>query len=404
MTGDLWTLRVLNGLHQGANVPVEVGELTIGASDDCDLILQDAGLPSEVAQFSVAAGSVVCRVVTEQGLEESTLNSGEKFSLSGVDFVFLPVGEPWVPIAETEELSGIREKKDKDTARPIGKLRKKMALIAAALLAIASWFFWDSEPAKITANDGESKQLQEVSKVKEQILPSGVSMKEVGGVKTLVGFVPTMAAMNTLLAELDVDGVVNKVRVTGDLVKAVAMNLKGNGWTDIDADIGEKPGSVKLSGHVEDGLGWAKMKQKLINDFSSVATWQDEVVTTSGQAIILEKMIVAKGLEQEIRVAAKGDRIEVAGSISKERGQLWLEVKKAYEEKYGVNPRIVSVAGKLKNIRVRSISLGKNPYVTTDRGEKILVGAEISGGVVHQILEDRIVLKRGKDLIPLYFD
>ena len=50
MTGDLWTLRVLNGLHQGANVPVEVGELTIGASDDCDLILQDAGLPSEVAR------------------------------------------------------------------------------------------------------------------------------------------------------------------------------------------------------------------------------------------------------------------------------------------------------------------------------------------------------------------
>ena len=395
-----WTLRILNGTHQGASVPLESGSFTLGGEDSCDLILQDPTMVDKTAEFTVSDEAVTYRKL---GLSEDepgkAINSGEKVRLSGIEFIFLKGDEPYIPTAQAQ-ISAPGPQAEPPRTHQSPKPKAGRIIIGALVLGLIGYLAYTS----LGGDSSESADKVEQQQAKLD-LPAGVEITDKNGTKVLSGYVSDEAARTKLMTDIQTSGqvVTGKVRVMRGLIEAAQMTLKGHKWSHIKVSEGTQPGSIKLEGFASDSEAWSQVKLRLIKDLPAVAKWQDKVLTAQGQSEILTAMIKTKGLADYVRVKPEGETLQISGSIPNDKLSEWQGVKAAYEAEYGTEPKIVGVAGRLNNLKVKSISLGKVPYVTTDDGAKILVGAPLQGGTVHKILEDRIVIQRGNDLVPLFF-
>ena len=115
VAAPLWRLRILSGLHAGAEaILADNEETTIGGNDECDLVLQDDGLGDRHIHLSISDAGVRLKVLE---LEQPVFVDGLKvedaadlkpyqvvaFGLSS--FALGPAGQEWPNI----DIPGIRE-------------------------------------------------------------------------------------------------------------------------------------------------------------------------------------------------------------------------------------------------------------------------------------------------------
>ncbi|MBF0442327.1 MAG: hypothetical protein HQK54_10515, partial [Oligoflexales bacterium] len=104
-----------------------------------------------------------------------------------------------------------------------------------------------------------------------------------------------------------------------------------------------------------------------------------------------------------LRWSAKG--IEVAGMLTEQEQKAWMEIRDAFLKRFNNNPMLLDLQPEIKGLNIRSVSLGKEPFILLENGDKVTVGGKISDSyLVYSIEEKKIVLQQGNNLINYYLE
>lgn len=96
----MFELRILNGLHRGATLPLDERPLVIGASDDADVVLVDPGIETEHATLALTAQGWSLST-----LDGAVLGADHNRLLTSLDLQigdFARLGHVWLTVADSE--------------------------------------------------------------------------------------------------------------------------------------------------------------------------------------------------------------------------------------------------------------------------------------------------------------
>lgn len=125
-------LRVLQGLHAGAALPLEGGAITVGADDDCDVVLLDDGVLPVHLRLAWIGGRWI---VGDEGTEVAL---GVRIPVGTASIMLCDASEPWsnapppVPAAQSDTRSSVQASTPKRTA----PRRIAIASLAGAALLV----------------------------------------------------------------------------------------------------------------------------------------------------------------------------------------------------------------------------------------------------------------------------
>jgi len=212
---DTWALRILSGVHGGAERRLGThGMLLIGSGDDCDIILSDAGIGAHHCIVTYAQGALSVRAVdADVGIDGRTQQPGDAhvlapFSTVQIGASSFAVGPHW-----SERWQNVLQKVDpaqiasaSPTARRIGRGRVA-ALWAAALLLLASGgalvlaqHSADAPPPSVPAVSVE----RQITALIASGAPNGLGVaKQPDGSFVINGYTERAQDLDALKAELD---------------------------------------------------------------------------------------------------------------------------------------------------------------------------------------------------------
>ena len=128
-------LRILTGKHAGAEIALKVGDYSIGAEEDCDIVIFDCGLNSN-------ALSIDAHLHVQLRLDTSDPNDGEVFSVNQpvrfgeVVIVFFDHANPLTRPADLFLLQTLLAPTNKSVVRKFGASRWVAGLSVCSILAL----------------------------------------------------------------------------------------------------------------------------------------------------------------------------------------------------------------------------------------------------------------------------
>lgn len=161
----MYELRVLNGLHQGAALPLVGNQWAIGANDELDLALHDAGVEpmhcllkreGDVWRLDACDGNLL----NSEGHTLSELPPNAQFVLGSVWLCLAQADEPWpnLPtVAAVNENARYEDERAPSAAKGIqGHLFGRSACITLGILLGVVGSAWSLSSSKPTAVQEES--------------------------------------------------------------------------------------------------------------------------------------------------------------------------------------------------------------------------------------------------------
>lgn len=389
MNAPMQKIRIASGLHQGAEICMTPGQKSIGPSEACDFILSDTDLPDLSELTLKDDGSLWLRSGEEAARQ---LNPGQRVSLGSVHLMLV---DP-----EHQDFGDVPAPPREESVPPVpGKsFRIAWAGIGLVALILAIGLLLPVDPSQ----EPTPHVLPDLPD-----LPAGVTSQMNGGMTTVTGYLSTEADVRNLQAMLRATGRPVKFRVQAmePLLQAAAMILESHDAGPIRVSPGGTPGALQLTGHSGDPVTRERILRTLREDLPAVARWEDKITTNADRAGALRLMLEASGLGDRIAVAQTDRGLQVKGHLRQQDQQAWQKVTARYRKKFGADAPLHSSAGLIHSFRPRAISLGRDPWILTESGDRITTGAELpEGGVVHRIMADRVILRQGDNLTPYYLE
>lgn len=96
----MYELRILNGLHRGAILPLDDITYTIGASEDADIVLADPGIEIEHATAQLIEGGWLLRALDGGVMDADSNQPQEVLTLQLGDCA--RIGQIWISVVEAE--------------------------------------------------------------------------------------------------------------------------------------------------------------------------------------------------------------------------------------------------------------------------------------------------------------
>lgn len=325
-------LRVVSGLHSGAERELDGGEMIlIGSGEDCDMVLADAGVASHHALLSFLGGRFSLRAL-DAPLHVGTamIHPGDPVELDRVQRI--GIGEAAIAFGAADDADWERlvpgglgpRATPARSARPY--TRRLPAIAAVAVLSLAALaVFATVMPQRKAAPDGR-EQLQRL--VPEYGIDDGQTTVDPQGRLVLTGTVPDTATRERIarrIADEQIDARL-ELRTGDDIAGDVAEILRGQGITARTRYLGN--GDVEVTGSFEDEAAL--------------------------QAASLSRAM------REVKGVVRVIPVDISASAVARRQQ-------------------PAAPPKPVRIRVASIVRGDNPHVVSGKGDRYEVGAELPG-------------------------
>jgi len=441
-----WTLKILSGVHLGAEIPLYQGSTRLGKAEDNDIVLSGDNLPDHLA-------TLVCR---EEGIFVEEINTGQQNYLAGQPFadnkqavspfevltlgllhlVYGPKSEAW-PEVELPELQQVEAKEENvsDEQAPDAEMpetsqeepsqeqvapekgkKRTPVLLAAGLLGLAlgcggiymGFSPQDNEAVIMSpAEQGQHRQqnLQQV------LTAAGLSQLQLTQNKQnntllLEGFVADSKQQDKLKQLIAQAGypVKTNIRVLSQLFNNLGYLLKVLGYPDLTVNYGEQAGDFVIGGYLEDNSRWADLKSKLERDVAGVGHIRADFDTLSSRAAWLKTQLSDAGLDN-LELGKQASAIVVRGEIAAGSLASWQQIEQEFKERYLGLPKLEFSAQRIEKTiqEIKGVSLGAVPYITTTGGKRVITGGKLAGGyLIESIGPDRVVLsKAGKAMIYL---
>jgi len=257
-------LRVMSGLHRGAVVPLpRPGLIVLGSSDDCDLVLMDAGVAAHHAAVTLHEQGVVVRALERQVfLDGRAIAAGDSAALANL--IALSVGDAVVMIggrsdlefraeqpeemlfvatpahdSEDDQTTGVERPGPEISPYELSNRRVAKVLAGVGLVALFA-ITAVSVSSRMNAQKKTPEQrvagILEDLHLKDEIVVTSMD----GNVLSLKGTVPNEAAQTNLVQRLNGEGLAPVLRLSiGErLAEAVKDVFRVNGL-DVDTEYKE---------------------------------------------------------------------------------------------------------------------------------------------------------------------
>ena len=435
-------MKVLAGVHAGAEVTLPDEEVVVGRDDDCDFVFEDAGLAAH--QFALRVGDAgVTLTPLEAGtpilvdgrrVEESMeVPAYQGVSCGSLALAFGVAGEPWPEVdlaaatpAEAEpnppdgldeeeipaETSGARPNEDIATPAPQWRSRLALGLAAAAAVAVIAAAAWLLIPRQVERHHGSAADAAAAIEDIAKRHGAAVTVDSADdGTITVSGHAPTNRARAGLLRDLDLAGhpavvhIVSTEKLATYARSVLEATLDPDAHDEVDVSPVEgAPGKLKISGYVADDARLAQARRLLERDVKEAKGFTYAVQTRAMRTAILRKRLDALAFGRRLHIQSFPDRAGLFGPIhsSAELSRI-KALADAFNADFGGKPRIelkgsdVLLGESTVTVAVRAVVLGDDTHVVLHDGTTAGVGAKVGGGhVIDEITPRYMILRRSE--------
>ena len=203
--------------------------------------------------------------------------------------------------------------------------------------------------------------------------------------------------------------VMNELRANADAL------LQNRGYKNIRLELDNTPGSLVMTGYVASTEELTKITNMLKQEIHGLISIVDQVENQSSRLNTLKSMLREKNLSARIHLVQKPNQITLEGHLLDDEQVYNLnDVVSRFRKRYGTNPEL-KVATRsssgvqqqqpdkpvlLPSLSIRSISMGRVPYVTMEDGAKYLIGAKLANGyIIEDINLEYLLLTKGTERI-----
>ncbi|MCY3622460.1 MAG: type III secretion system inner membrane ring subunit SctD [Gammaproteobacteria bacterium] len=442
MPGQLWTMKVLAGVHAGAEVTLPDEDVVVGRDDDCDFVFEDAGLAAR--QFALRAGDagvtltpldVGSPILVDGRRVEASMDVPpyQAVSCGSLALAFGVAGEPWPEVdlaaaapAEAEpkapeepdqeevptEASGAPP--NEDTAAPAPQRRSRVVLAVAApaavaLIAAAAWLLIPRQVER--HHDSAADAARAINEVATRHGAAVTVDTADDGTITVSGHAPNDRARAGLLRDLADAGHPAVVRILSTEQLAAYARSVLEAVLDPDAHdavevspIEGAPGKLKVSGYVADEARLARARHLLERDVKEAEGFTYAVQTRAMRTAILRKRLDALATGGRLHIQSFPDRTGLFGPIDSSAELSRIKaLADAFNAEFDGRPKLelkgsdVLLGESTVKIAVRAVVLGDNAHVVLHDGTSAGVGAKVgSEHVIDEITPRYMILRRSE--------
>lgn len=446
MANEKYLLKILSGPHQGAEVALDEGELLIGSSQDCDLILSDTLVSGR--HLKVVVGETGVSIVP---LESPVYYDGQEIakdeyfavepfkfiSLGSTHFVIGPTEGEWPALSaadipdltklEKEEVveqavgeEGVGEEgtvvpaalgSDEEEMKKLLKGNKNWIIggagvVVLIILAIIVMFFG--------LRSGEMEAPVDVKEAIGKVIantgyPQAFSVDERDGMYFVKGWVDNVGERDEVQRELRKLGahVTAEIRVETQAVENLKDLLNGLGAKFVSVDAME-PGMIRVYGYYGDDLGWETIRSDIGKDVPGLKLLKDDVMTPKKLYGIIGKVLEEDKLTERLQYVPQKEGIVMKGMISQTDIPMVKESIRHLQAEVGPgvpikNQIVVARPEDLKlDLDMDSVIIGKHGFVITKSGQRLFEGGVLKGGYkIEKISREGIILKKDDQVITL---
>lgn len=443
-------MRVLAGVHAGAEALLSDEEAVLGSAEECDFVLDDAALCDRHIGLRADAGGAVLRIldtgtpVRVDGRDvqgEVGLEPYQVVSIGALSFAVGPEDEAWPEIqlpstgqddvaSEHPEPSGEgsadRQQPDADAdeqqpatnsagpAQPRRRVPRTLVgsgVGAVALVIALGWFLAPEEVEPVHADlDDVAPRIRAVA-ARHDALVDVDEDPDASGTLRVTGFIDTDAGQARMLADLAQAGVratvhlVSTEKLADYVWSAINQTVGLNPNNDLQvAPVSGAPGALVVSGYVQDPVSLEEIQAILERDVAEARTISYQVQTRTDRLADLRGRLQKLGLGEQFRIQQFEDRIGLFGPV--DSGEQLSEIRRltdAFNAAFDSRPALKlsgtdSFLGESTiELDVRAVVLGEDPHVVLNDGERYGRGSRVEGAYVIGTITERYIILEAPD-------
>ena len=459
MAAQLWTMKILAGVHVGAEVTLSDEEATLGRDDDCDFVLEDAGLAGRHIRLS--AGTDVRLTVLDgsspvhvdgRPVEGSVeLAPYQVVTVGGLSLAVGPSDETWPPIElpappspesrsnreeaaaregpiegsveasrTTERLpatdTGESDRAPEEVGRSASRRARTAGMVVAALLAVAA-VVWLLEPRQVQPEHEDprdtARKIEEIASRFGAVIQIAAETGTDGSI-TVAGSVETTQNRLRLLAELAKANVHATVHITS--TEEIAESITSVLDHALNADkrnavavrpVENSPGELTVFGYVEEEASLSEAKSIIKRDVKEYLAVNYDVQTRADRLSILRRRLDELDLGTPMQIQELPEGVGLFGPIrAAEDLARIINLANDFNDEFDSRP-MLRVAGtdtflgeSTIDLDVRALVLGESVHVVLHDGESYRAGSKVADHyVVKTITERYMILEKAKQVL-----
>ena len=446
MSQQPWMLRVLTGVHSGAEALLSHDEAVLGSAEECDFVFDDAALSDRHIGLRADADGAVLRVldtnnpVRVDGSDvqgEVGLEPYQVVSIGKVSLAVGPADEAWPAIelpgagqtdvapehAESIAPESVAEQPAADAteqdsaanssplAQPRRSVSRRLAATGAgavALVAALGWFLVPREVEPVHADIEDVATRIRAVAVRHDALVDLHEDPDAPGTMRVSGFIDTAAGEARMLADLGQAGVratvhlVSTEELSDYVTSAINQSVGLDARNDLRVEpLAGAPGQLVVSGYLHDRASLKEIKGILERDVAEARAISYRVQTRADRILDLRDRLRKLGLGEQLRIQKFEDRIGLFGPVKS--GEQLSEIRHLagdFNTAFDSRPALKlsgteSFLGESTiELDVRAVVLGDDPHVVLHDGERYGQGTRVDGThVIAAITENYMILE-----------
>lgn len=439
-----FVLRILDGFNAGAAVRLKTGSVLVGSSMTSDIVLHDENIADQHIQLLVTPTTVALQPLVRPVLvggeevraESVDLQPYQAVTLGKVTFQIIdsripaPAHKPEV-IARTQNGKGTGRAGKAQSERAgveaapahLPKQAAASARVATGLgggfwlamglggLLLANVLYWSPHWNRLLQNWGlGTSPTQEAAQVLQRLGQDFALDAAPDGTVVLTGYTADAAGRDAIMGQLQQAGVQANVRVwvREDMVNAANMIAQALGETGVKLHAGKADGELVAVGLVGSAAAWERIRAGILADVAGVKSLDTTQLRLLDEYVDdFVQFIQKKGLSDRVKAETDGKRVIVKGELTRAEIDALQQASKEFVAQQGGNLDIELQVADVRDrivLAIRSVSVGKVPFLVDKEGKKYMEGSSLGGKYfIKSIKADHVVLTNNGIDIPFYY-
>lgn len=418
----IYLLKVLSGANSGAVVRLKTGDITIGRSMECDIILHDPHIADKHVNININNDIITLKpLVMPVYIEGEEVGMGE-FEISPYQVVQLGdvelfVADPRISENEAKYVKHKIKKKGGNSSKLSSKSSdkkgsEKLVLgVGLFLLLVANLIYFGPSLLGVAEDVGLKASPKEMAEeVINELDPDRFTVKSLpNGTVSIIGYVKRSSERNRVVKRIRQLGqnVTYRIWVENELAESAEMVAHTLGERSIRFKPIEK-GVLSAVGYVSNSEDWEHVKANILEDVAGIQQIKEANLQTLAKRMDALKQFINKNdLSNRIRVSIEKGRITVSGELTKSEIERWNDLYSEFLAVYGEGPTIVEHLYDARDrirLSIRSVSVGEVPFLVSKDGKKYMEGSSLGNKYfIKTIKNDHIILTNDGIEIPIYY-
>lgn len=424
-------LKILSGINAGASVRLKVGNIVIGRSMNSDIILHDDSIADQHIRLQIRSDGITLYPLAqpvfigdaEAGTDGTPLPPFQSVRVGNVEFMIAD-GSKSISKAVKSSARHTDAQYGKNTGAhssappphsPSTETSKSNGLylwVGLGLLLLGNFIFFAPQLDKLLEQSGVVESDEErANNLLSKLGSKDFRLeKEASGQLSLSGYTNTTAERNSLLQQLQEAGIQANVHIwsTEEMADSANTIARSLGEPAIKVSAGDKPGSLNVRGYVSKSAAWERIQTVMKGDIGGVQIINaDKLQSMDSYITSFVQFVEKNGLPGRLKITTDGKRVIVKGELTQQEIDLLTNLRQEFIETYGSEPAIalevVDVRSRIR-LAIRSVSVGKAPFIVAKDGKKYMEGSAIGGNYfVKSITPDHVVLVNNGMEIPFFY-